>query len=192
LGSGVTSLRAGTNVPACGYKWLRFLGCSECPAPPTCRAGGLEGEECRNCFDAVEPLLTMAGDSLETVWPGYCLTGSRTGRQARLMVDGALACRHGGFGCPWRFSMKAVGLVGLAGLALLLNDCTEPRCGDGIKDDDEQCDDGSNGDNCDGCLDNCTAHTNACGDNYECGGEQCDDGVESSTCDADCTAVHMR
>ena len=56
--------------------------------------------------------------------------------------------------------MKAVGLVGLAGLALLLNGCFPPApegvCGDGHvnTDDGEECDDG-NTDNDDGCESTC-------------------------------------
>jgi hypothetical protein len=40
----------------------------------------------------------------------------------------------------------------------------------------EPCDDGDNGDPCDGCLDGCILHTNSCGDGNACAPEGCDDG----------------
>ena len=64
-----------------------------------------------------------------------------------------------------------------------------PECGDGVVEAEEECDDGANGDPCDGCLDDCTTHTNVCGDGYVCETEECDEGGETSSCDGDCTAV---
>src|SRR5947209_5246490 len=62
----------------------------------------------------------------------------------------------------------------------------QPRCGNGIVDPGEQCDDGNdvNGDTCDS---NCT--TPACGNGIVDSGEQCDDGndVNGDTCDSNCT-----
>jgi hypothetical protein len=55
----------------------------------------------------------------------------------------------------------------------------------------EQCDDGRNGDPCDGCLDTCQTHQNYCGDGFVCGSEACDDGVNDGnydSCGSDCGA----
>ncbi|MEW5897302.1 MAG: DUF4215 domain-containing protein, partial [Nanoarchaeota archaeon] len=52
------------------------------------------------------------------------------------------------------------------------------RCGDGVEDPEEECDDG-NQDNTDSCLNNCK---NAiCGDGFKGPGEQCDDGNQDNT-----------
>jgi hypothetical protein len=83
--------------------------------------------------------------------------------------------------------MKAVGLVGLAWLALVLNGCFPPAPDDGVCGDDdvnivagEECDDGS---------ENSDAEPNACridckdawcGDGVKDDGEQCDLGGENS------------
>lgn len=48
-----------------------------------------------------------------------------------------------------------------------------PVCGNGILEPGEPCDDGANGDNCDGCTDTCTIPT--CGDGITCTPEECDD-----------------
>ncbi|HOX43770.1 MAG TPA: DUF4215 domain-containing protein [Myxococcota bacterium] len=50
-----------------------------------------------------------------------------------------------------------------------------PECGNQQVEAGEVCDDGRNGDACDGCLDDCTALVNTCGDGYPCGAEECDD-----------------
>ncbi|MEM9461511.1 MAG: fibrinogen-like YCDxxxxGGGW domain-containing protein [Myxococcota bacterium] len=57
-------------------------------------------------------------------------------------------------------------------------------CGDGIIDDDEQCDDGGESARCNA---DCTIAV--CGDGMlnAAAGEQCDDGGESRDCDVDCT-----
>jgi cysteine-rich repeat protein len=62
-----------------------------------------------------------------------------------------------------------------------------PRCGDGILDPGEQCDDG-NTDNCDACSNNCTLVT-GCGDGVVCGSEECDDGntTDCDGCSSTCT-----
>lgn len=49
-----------------------------------------------------------------------------------------------------------------------------PMCGDGVRDANEECDDG-NTDNCDGCTADCRIET-GCGDGVQCGSEACDDG----------------
>jgi hypothetical protein len=67
-----------------------------------------------------------------------------------------------------------------------------PNCGDGVVDTDEECDDGADGDPCDGCLDDCTTIVNNCGDGFVCGNEQCDDGADGDPCDGcldDCTTI---
>ena len=51
--------------------------------------------------------------------------------------------------------------------------CSTPRCGDGITQDGEECDDG-NTDNADRCTSDCMAA--ACGDGFVQPGESCDDG----------------
>ncbi|MBI5511944.1 MAG: DUF1566 domain-containing protein [Deltaproteobacteria bacterium] len=68
-------------------------------------------------------------------------------------------------------------------------DCRPSTCGDRIRNPtaNEQCDDGKNHNDCDGCLDDCTLHVNSCGDGLECGTEACDGGGESATCNLDCT-----
>jgi alpha-tubulin suppressor-like RCC1 family protein len=60
------------------------------------------------------------------------------------------------------------------------------NCGNGVLDADEECDDGADGDPCDGCLDNCRQHENTCGDGYLCGQEQCDAPPNGDPCDG-CT-----
>jgi cysteine-rich repeat protein len=54
------------------------------------------------------------------------------------------------------------------------NDCTLPKCGNGIKDTGEACDDG-NKLNGDGCENDCT--TGTCGNGFIDPGEECDDGA---------------
>ena len=54
-------------------------------------------------------------------------------------------------------------------------------CGNGVAEEGEACDDGNDGDPCDGCLDGCVAHTNECGDNFTCIDEECDDGDDDDT-----------
>jgi cysteine-rich repeat protein len=60
-------------------------------------------------------------------------------------------------------------------------------CGNGSVEGEEQCDDGANGDPCDGCLDDCTA--SRCGDGFVCGTESCDDGNKENGdgCNENCT-----
>jgi len=58
-------------------------------------------------------------------------------------------------------------------------DASGEYCGNGETEGDEECDDGANGDPCDGCLDDCTLHVNECGDGYICGSEECDDANEN-------------
>ncbi|MBU1123801.1 DUF4215 domain-containing protein, partial [Patescibacteria group bacterium] len=61
-------------------------------------------------------------------------------------------------------------------------DCKNPRCGDGVKDTGEGCDDGNNVNN-DDCTNACTIAT--CGDNIIQGIEECDDGSANSNTVAD-------
>ena len=63
-----------------------------------------------------------------------------------------------------------------------------PRCGDGIRQGSEQCDDG-NTVNGDGCDNNCTF--TACGNGVKTAGEQCDDGnhTDGDGCDSNCTTT---
>lgn len=49
------------------------------------------------------------------------------------------------------------------------------KCGNGVVESGEQCDDGNQND-CDGCSNQCTKFVNVCGDGHLCGNEQCDDG----------------
>ena len=72
------------------------------------------------------------------------------------------------------------------------NDCHPARCGDGVVDNGEECDDG-NVRNCDGCSAVCTVEAGlGCGDGvpYPTCGESCDDGnsVAGDGCDAHCVA----
>ena len=65
------------------------------------------------------------------------------------------------------------------------------HCGDGILCPPEQCDDGQNGDPCDGCLDTCEAHASICGDALLCDAEICDDGVNDGdlgSCGVGCSS----
>jgi len=57
--------------------------------------------------------------------------------------------------------------------------CTDASCGDNTIDTGEDCDDGANGDNTDGCDDSCTYLT-VCGNGIREGAEQCDDGLGNS------------
>ncbi|MBT4648028.1 hypothetical protein HOC11_07230 [archaeon] len=68
-------------------------------------------------------------------------------------------------------------------------------CGDGSKNNGEGCDDGKNGNDDDGCLDDCSLVT--CGNNIIDDGEDCDNGkdlitgekISTSTCTASCTST---
>ncbi|MBI5501591.1 MAG: DUF4215 domain-containing protein [Deltaproteobacteria bacterium] len=64
-----------------------------------------------------------------------------------------------------------------------------PRCGDGLLDFTEACDDG-NTVACDGCRADCSDVESGCGDGYLCGAEVCDDGngIDCDGCRADCSA----
>jgi len=53
--------------------------------------------------------------------------------------------------------------------------CDDTVCGDGIKEGDEECDDGNN-DNFDGCSSTCEIETPECGNGHLETGEECDDG----------------
>ncbi len=66
------------------------------------------------------------------------------------------------------------------------DDCQPPRCGNGIGDPGEECDDG-NAVNGDGCDSNCS--TSRCGNGIVTSTEQCDDGntVAGDSCEGDCT-----
>src|SRR5439155_501294 len=57
-------------------------------------------------------------------------------------------------------------------------DCTDPRCGDGVVDSDEECDDGNQTDG-DGCAADCTAEPGVCGNRVVEDGEECDDGNQT-------------
>jgi cysteine-rich repeat protein len=65
------------------------------------------------------------------------------------------------------------------------SNCQVGRCGDGIQDGDEACDDGNTVDD-DGCSNECTSN---CGDGRQQAGEDCDDGnlISGDGCDANCT-----
>jgi MYXO-CTERM domain-containing protein len=68
---------------------------------------------------------------------------------------------------------------------------TDPVCGDGVLDDGEECDDG-NGENGDGCENDCTETPvipETCGDGVVDAGEECDDGngENGDGCENDCT-----
>ncbi|MCA9634475.1 MAG: DUF4215 domain-containing protein, partial [Myxococcales bacterium] len=63
---------------------------------------------------------------------------------------------------------------------------SEPVCGDGVVEGDEECDD-ANQDDTDACLTSCLVAT--CGDGVvQAGVEDCDDAGESAACNDDCTA----
>ena len=66
-------------------------------------------------------------------------------------------------------------------------DIPPPVCGDRNVDADEECDDGANGDDTDGCRDDCTIPV--CGDGIVDMGEECDNGTggASEECREDCT-----
>jgi cysteine-rich repeat protein len=67
--------------------------------------------------------------------------------------------------------------------------CSTPRCGNGVIDSGEECDDRNNN-NGDGCDANCTLP--ACGNAILDAGEECDDGntQDADACEADCTIPH--
>jgi cysteine-rich repeat protein len=65
----------------------------------------------------------------------------------------------------------------------------EPCCGDGVKEGDEECDDGNTADG-DGCSAECTIEPPpCCGDGVREGDEECDDGntADGDGCSAQCT-----
>jgi cysteine-rich repeat protein len=68
-----------------------------------------------------------------------------------------------------------------------------PKCGDGVTNPGEQCDDG-NQNNGDGCEANCTVTQPRCGDGKVDSGEQCDDGgtTAGDGCSATCTTETAR
>jgi cysteine-rich repeat protein len=69
-------------------------------------------------------------------------------------------------------------------------DCTKPRCGDGIVDASEECDDG-NLENTDSCLNTCVEAV--CGDGVvEAGVEECDNGTANSDTAADACRTDCR
>src|SRR5690606_21721737 len=73
-----------------------------------------------------------------------------------------------------------------AGGACTDSTCAPGRCGDGTRDDDEECDDG-NDSNSDACTTNCKSAV--CGERYvHLGVEDCDDGndVDDDSCPANC------
>jgi len=65
-------------------------------------------------------------------------------------------------------------------------DCTNPRCGDGITDPNEGCDDGNTVSG-DGCQANCALPK--CGDGITDPGEACDAGAENGSVASNCTAT---
>jgi cysteine-rich repeat protein len=83
--------------------------------------------------------------------------------------DGGLWC----WGGNWNGQL-GMGVTGNVRRPLRINGLLATRCGDGVKQSGESCDDG-NEDQTDGCLNNCS--TARCGDGHvEQGEEQCDDG----------------
>ncbi len=67
--------------------------------------------------------------------------------------------------------------------------CVSPGCGNGAVDGDDECDDGANGDNTDGCRDDCQFTCDAetpCADGDACNGEEmCDLGTHTCSVPAD-------
>jgi hypothetical protein len=62
------------------------------------------------------------------------------------------------------------------------------RCGDGVVDSDEECDEGDDNDDNGACLSDCTLAT--CGDGFvHVGVEACDGTVDNGECNDDCTAI---
>jgi cysteine-rich repeat protein len=72
------------------------------------------------------------------------------------------------------------------------SDSSGALCGNNITETGEECDDGANGDPCDGCLDDCTTHTNDCGDGFVCEDEECDDANTSGQdgCTSNCNVAN--
>jgi cysteine-rich repeat protein len=81
----------------------------------------------------------------------------------------------------------AMSAVCSQGLLLVASCAREPRCGDGILDPGEVCDDGNTVAG-DGCRADCLG-IEVCGDGLLDLCEECDEGGETATCDADCTFV---
>ncbi|MCA9689728.1 MAG: hypothetical protein KC636_08965, partial [Myxococcales bacterium] len=66
------------------------------------------------------------------------------------------------------------------------SDTAVDRCGDGVIDDGEDCDDGGESASCDS---DCTPAVCGDGTHNASAGEGCDDGGESASCDADCSVA---
>ena len=132
-----------------------------CPPPPACGNGVLEGIE--QCDDSN----TVDGDGCDAnCTPTACGNGIKT--TGEICDDGDA---QDGDGCDSNCTPTACGnsiqtlgeecdlgsANGTTGAPCRAN-CTippPPGCGDGKKDDGEQCDDGANANPCDGCSDAC-------------------------------------
>ncbi|MEM9488906.1 MAG: DUF4215 domain-containing protein [Myxococcota bacterium] len=93
---------------------------------------------------------------------------------------------RGAIGAAWDVRLARWFVLGSLGLSLAA--CGQsPRCGDGVLDQGEVCDDGNTAAG-DGCRADCLG-LEVCGDGLVDACEECDDGAESVACDVDCTTV---
>ena len=148
---------------------------NEPPAVPVCGNGVIEAGEV--CDDGnTDGTDSCAADCTLT----FCGDGIANGVEPCDGIDlGTFACTDFGFD-GGTLACSSICDIDNAG-------CTRnPRCGDGVVDAGEACDD-SNTDSTDGCTATCTVA--ACGDGFTQAGEECDDGNAESTdsCTATCT-----
>ena len=154
--------------------------CLDDPLDP-CATASLPGgiESCDGCDNDCDGGV----DDPDDIAAGYPAITGASAFHADADLDGC--------GAPGVVILACAAGPGLVDNALDPDDGDGRCCGNGQIEPGEGCDDGANGDPCDGCLDDCTAYVNACGDGVQCGAESCDDGANGDPCDGcldDCTA----
>ena len=178
-GDGVTN---GTEVCDDGTNDGGPNGClPDCLAVQMCGDGVANGTE--SCDDGPN---NGMGD-------GLCLSDcSATQTCGDMVVNGTEVCDVGDTALCTSLDAAFLGGTALCDVTTCagweLSTCTTPAdCGNGIVDDGEVCDDGSNVGGEGGCV--ACGVVQVCGDGVQNGTEQCDDGntANSDGCDADCT-----
>jgi cysteine-rich repeat protein len=160
-------------------------------AATRCATGVCDGiGQCVECLgdrDCTAPRVCAITTHSCTLTAGSCTDGLRTGDETGVDCGGSCApakqCALGG-GC-------AANTDCVTGLCTS-GACAAARCGDGVQQPNEACDDGNatNGDGCDdGAGGSC--RPTGCGNGTRTGTEACDDGnaVNADGCDTNCTVT---